>query len=110
MPNCIGSIDGKHCRIQRLPNAGSLFHNYKDFHSIVLLAVADANACFTMIEVGAYGKDNDNSIFTQSEMGKAYNAQQLNTPRGEFSLPGSAHRTEMYIVGDEAFPLQKNLM
>ncbi|GFT36571.1 uncharacterized protein TNCV_1345141 [Trichonephila clavipes] len=45
MPNCIGSIDGKHCRIQRPPNAGSLFYNYKDFHSIVLL-------CFTMIEQG----------------------------------------------------------
>ncbi|GFY34473.1 DDE Tnp4 domain-containing protein [Trichonephila clavipes] len=54
MPNCIGSIDGKHCRIQHPPNAGPLFYNYKDFHSIVLLAVADA--CFTMIEVGAYGK------------------------------------------------------
>ncbi|GFQ80237.1 DDE Tnp4 domain-containing protein [Trichonephila clavata] len=110
MSNCIGSIDGKHCRIQRPPNAGSLFYNYKDFHSIVLLAVAEANACFTMIEVGAYEKENDNSIFTQSEMGKAYNARQLNVPRGESSLPGSAHRTEMYVVGDGAFPLQKNLM
>ncbi|GFR21713.1 DDE Tnp4 domain-containing protein [Trichonephila clavata] len=78
MPNCIGSIYGKHCRIQRPPNAGSLFYNYKDFHSIVLLAVADA--CFTMIEVGAYGKENDHSIFIQSEMGKAYNAWQLNVP------------------------------
>ncbi|GFX42369.1 DDE Tnp4 domain-containing protein [Trichonephila clavipes] len=100
----------RNCHIQRPPNAGSLFYNYKDFHSIVLLAVADANTCFTMIEVGAYGKDNDSSIFTQSEMGKAYNAQQLNIPRGEFSLPGSTHSTEMYIVGNEAFPLQKNLM
>ncbi|GFX28075.1 DDE Tnp4 domain-containing protein [Trichonephila clavipes] len=109
MPNCIGCADGKHCRIQRPPNAGSLFYNYKDFHSIVLLADADAYACFTMIEVGAYGKDNDSSIFTQSEMGKAYNAKQLNIPQRGFSLPGSAHRTEMYIVGDEAFPLQKNL-
>ncbi|GFT50422.1 hypothetical protein TNCV_1004241 [Trichonephila clavipes] len=48
---------GKHCRIQRPPNAGSLFYNYKDFpFNCVLLADADAYACFTMIEVGAYGK------------------------------------------------------
>ena len=62
------------CRIQCPTNAGSLFYCYKDFHSVVLLAVADANACFTMIEVGAYGKENDSTIFTQSTMGKAYNA------------------------------------
>lgn len=110
MPNCIGSIDGKHCRIQRPPNAGSLFYCYKDFHSVVLLAVADANACFTMIEVGAYGKENDSTVFTQSAMGKSYNACQLNVPEGQFSLPGSQYETEMYLVGDEAFPLQKNLM
>ncbi|GFQ90117.1 DDE Tnp4 domain-containing protein [Trichonephila clavata] len=110
MPNYIGSIDGKHCRKQRPPNAGSLFYNYKDFHSIVLLAVADANACFPMIEVSTYGKENDNSIFTQSGMGNAYNARQLNVPRGEFSLPGSARRTEMCVVDYEAFPFQKNLM
>ncbi|GFQ72245.1 DDE Tnp4 domain-containing protein [Trichonephila clavata] len=98
----------RNCRIQRPPNAGSLFYNYEDFHSIVLLAVADT--CFTLIEVGAYWKENDNSIFIQSEMGKAYNVRQLNVLRGEFSLYGSAHRTEMYVVGNEAFPLQKNLM
>jgi len=110
MPNCIGSIDGKHCRIQCPPNAGSLFYCYKDFHSVVLLAVADANACFTMIEVGAFGKENDSTIFATSTMGKAFNAHQLDVPHGKFPLPGSQNETEMYLVGDEAFPLQQNLM
>ena len=89
---------------------GPFFYCYKDFHSVVLLAVADANACFTMIEVGAYGKQNDSTIFAQSAMGKAYNARKLNVPDGQFSLSNSQHETEMYLVGDEAFPLQKNLM
>ena len=40
-------------------------------------------------------------------MGKAYNAHQLNVPHGQFSLPGSQYETEMYLVGDEAFPHQK---
>ncbi|GFQ71562.1 hypothetical protein TNCT_655831 [Trichonephila clavata] len=43
MPNCIGSIDGKHYRIQRPCNAGSLFYNYKDVHSIVLLMLIRAS-------------------------------------------------------------------
>nr|CAH7712396.1 unnamed protein product [Callosobruchus chinensis] len=52
-PMCIGSIDGKHCRIRCPANSGSAFFNYKQYFSIVLQAVADANKKFIAIEVGA---------------------------------------------------------
>ena len=38
-PDCCGTIDRKHIRMQAPPSSGSQFYNYKHFHSIVLLAV-----------------------------------------------------------------------
>ena len=39
----IGAVDGKHVRIRKFPNSGSLNWNYKKFNSIILLAFVDHN-------------------------------------------------------------------
>jgi len=54
-PNCIGAIDGKHCRIQAPPNSGSAFHNYKSHFSLILMAIADARYRFIWVDIGDYG-------------------------------------------------------
>ena len=61
-PNCIGDTDGKHVMIQYPFNSGSLFHNYKSYFSIVLLAFASAEYRFVMVDVGAYGSSNDSGV------------------------------------------------
>lgn len=69
-PNCTGAIDGKHVRIRAPEHSGSLYFNYKEFYSIVLLAIVDHNCKFIAVDVGSYGKEGDSGIFQKSQMGK----------------------------------------
>lgn len=55
-------------RIFSPKNSGSLFCNNKDFFSIVLLAIVDANCKFIYVDIGSYGKEGDNGIFTKSKI------------------------------------------
>jgi hypothetical protein len=105
MPNCVGSIDGKHCLIKWPPNAGCLYFNYKSFHSVNSLGVADANFCFTLIDVGAHGRDKDGSVFSNSNFGKAFSSGDLNVPPIR-NILGTSISIPLYFVGDEAFPLK----
>ena len=99
-----GAIDGKHVQIECPKLSGSLYRNYKSTFSSVLMAVADANYCFTYIDVGAYGRENDARIFSSSVFG-----QRL--ARDELHLPTAREGELEYVfVGDEAFQLQYRVL
>lgn len=127
-PNCCGAIDGKHVRVRCPSNAGSAFFNYKEYHSIVLLAIVDANIKFMAVDVGSYGREGDagsimmiinncmqlpcnlfSGIFLKSSMGQRINNEQFNIPEPS-TLPYTDIMLPNVIVGDEAFALNKNLM
>lgn len=108
-PNCLGSIDGKHVNIQAPPKSGTLYRNYKGFFSIVLLAVVDARKCFTIIDVGGFGKNSDGGILSASLFGQALDSDSLNLPPAK-PLPGCTDPVPHVFIGDEAFPLRENLM
>ena len=110
-PHCLGALDGKHVVMKAPWNTGSLYHNYKGTFSTVLLALVDADLKFIAIDVGAYGRNSDGGIFSNSNLGKAIANETLQFPE-DAPLPGAAGMGPMpyVVIGDEAFPLQKHLM
>lgn len=109
LPNCIGSVDGKHIRIKAPRNSGSTYINYKGYFSIVLLGVVDADGLFLTVDVGEYGRNSDGRAFQVSNFGQAMQRGDLNLP-DPTPLPGETLLVPYYFVADEAFSLKKNLM
>ncbi|XP_030751389.1 protein ANTAGONIST OF LIKE HETEROCHROMATIN PROTEIN 1-like [Sitophilus oryzae] len=108
-PNCLGAIDGKHVRIQAPPNTGSDYYNYKDFFSLILLAICDANYCFTVIDIGAKGRQSDGGVFRNNNFGKQLFSNSLDLPPPR-RLTNDVQPIPYYIIGDAAFPFGTNLM
>lgn len=109
-PNVIAGIDGKHVRITCPNNSGSLFFNYKNYFSIVLLALVDANYKFLTVDIGSYGKEGDAGIFSKSDIGKQVYGDKFNFPSPTL-LPRSKNIILPYvIIGDDAFKLDKHVM
>jgi hypothetical protein len=108
-PNCVGAIDGKHIRIKSPKNSGSLYFNYKEFYSIVMLAIVDADLKFAAIDVGSYGREGDAGIYLKSNFGTKIMNNEFNIPPPQ-ALPQTNTVLPHVILGDEAFALHENLM
>lgn len=97
-------------RVKSPKNSGSLFFNYIDYFSVVLLAIVDANNCkFVAVDVGAYGKESDNGIFNKSIMGKKIAENNFNIPPSKL-LQGTNVMSPHFLIGDEAVALSKFMM
>ncbi|XP_018399007.1 PREDICTED: uncharacterized protein LOC108776793 [Cyphomyrmex costatus] len=103
-PNCVDAIDGKHIGLQAPSHSGSTFYNYKNMHSIVLMALADANYRFTVVDIGGEGRRSDGGIFQHSELGRQLEYISLNLPKAS-SISEKGPKLPFIIVGDEAFAL-----
>lgn len=108
-PNCIGGIDGKHVRVKCPKNSGSLFYCYKNYFSIVLLAIVDANNKFIAIDAGSYGKEGDSGIFQKSLLGRKIASNKFNIPMNK-ALPTTDAILPHFLIGDEAFAVNKYMM
>ena len=102
-PNCLGALDGKHICMECPRNGGSAYYNYKNFHTIVLLAVCDAKYCFTLVDVGSYGRENDAAILSESAFGKLFDGGPSGLSIPSPRLVGNS-RLPYVLIGDEIFP------
>ncbi|XP_018802779.1 PREDICTED: uncharacterized protein LOC108977521 [Bactrocera latifrons] len=88
MPNCVGSIDGKHISIRCPPKSA-----------------CDARYRFTYIDIGACGSQ----VMVVSRLGKRLLNHKLPIPPPK-DLPNTQLKTPYFFVGEAAFPLEINLM
>lgn len=107
--HAIGAIDGKHISIKAPKNSGTLYHNYKGFFSVILLAVVDADYKFIWVDVGANGSTSDCAVFNQSDLKAALETGTLGLPP-QTALPGDDTPIPHFLIGDDAFPLRQWLM
>lgn len=110
LPHVLGAIDGKHVRMDCPKFGGSLYYNYKGFHSTVMMAICDANYRFIYVSIGSYGRDNDASIFSRSDIYDRFDNNAVNTPNEEPLNAGAASSIPYFLVGDEIFALKNWLM
>jgi hypothetical protein len=110
-PHCIGAIDGKHIRVIAPRNSGSYFYNYKDFFSIVLLAIVSADYQIIYLDLGSEGKASDGGIWQRCSF-----YEHLNDANNPLNIPRMKRYKNVpvpipfYLVGDDAFGLASNLM
>lgn len=107
-PCCLGAIDGKHVQILAPANSGSSYYCYKQFFSIILMAVCDAQCRFTLIDLGSNGRLGDRGVWSNSPIREGIENGTLNLP-GVKTLSNGKQVPHVF-VGDEAFPLKNYLL
>jgi hypothetical protein len=108
-PHCLGAVDGKHVRITPPAGSGSLFWNYKHFHSVVLMACANADYEFIWCEVGTNGRVSDGGAIRNTEFFEKLNNRLLKIPPTE-SCNETSTELPYVFVGDEAFALRSDFL
>ena len=109
LSHACGAIDGKHVAVRCPPNTGSLYHNYKGFFSVVLLALVDATYRFLWCDIGGLGTMSDSQIFNESELKQCLEDDTINFP-APAPLPHDDRNLPFFLLGDDAFALRTYMM
>jgi hypothetical protein len=94
---------------QREISAANISTTYKQYHSVVLQAVVDANLKFVTVDVGACGKQSDGGVFRNSALYHSLETGSFQV-REDTVLPHSEITLPHIFVGDEAYLLTNYLV
>jgi hypothetical protein len=108
-PNCCGVVGGKHIRIQKPAHSEQKYYNRKNFYSIVLMAVCDADCNFIYATIGGYGSQTGESIWSNCSLGRRMRAKEIAWPNPR-NLPNSDIPYEFFLIGDLTLPLTQNFL
>ena len=109
-PFAWGAIDGCHIPVKCPPGglqACKEYHNFKNFYSIVLMAIVDSNYRFLWGSCGFPGNSHDSVIFQSTDLWTNIKEKDfipnIGQQVGDVSVPP-------LLLGDSAFPFQPWLM
>ena len=109
-PCCIGAVDGCNLSI-KCPAGGQEsakeYHNFKNFYSIVLMAVVDAKQRFTWAASDFPGNSHDSIIFQATKLYDKIVNGELIPKVGEIQSKASIYPM---LIGESAFPFNTWLM
>ena len=74
---------------------------------MVLLAVCDADYCFTLFGFGSYGNNNDCGVLSNSLMGEGLETNTFNIPEDELLDGCKFTPLPYFLLGDNTFLLKK---
>ena len=109
VPHSLGALDGKHVALKKPKNTGALYHNYKGFFSIVMLALVDGQYKFRWVDAGTEGSCSDGQIFNASQLKRRIEDGRIGFP-DPAPIIQSGPDVPYFILADDAFALKTWLM
>lgn len=83
------------------------FFLFQKFHSIVLMAISDADYRFIYIDAGAYGSEGDSGVFAGTSIGEKILRDTLTLPENATVFSRSL---PYFFIADGAFPMCNRIL
>ena len=109
VPHALGALDGKHVALEKPKNSGALYHNYKGFFSVVMLALVDGQYKFRWVDVGTAGSCSDAQIFNNCHLKRKIDDGNRGFP-DPAPITQGGRDVSYFILADDAFALKTWLM
>ena len=95
--------------VKKPKNTGALFHNYKGFFSIVMLALVDGQYKFRWVDAGTAASCSDAQIFNASQLKRRIEDGRIGFP-DPAPITQGGQDVPYFILADDAFAVKTWLM